>query len=321
MSSLYSIEQCTHSEKRFVYYCTSCDDVLDVSKILRQPGDITDRFYGRCPSCGSALESSIECQLTAFAEDAQSCEAPTQQRRRPKSVVFQQASSYMRFSLDFLPLDRLLQPLQPGNLVILKGPGASAIAELLAFRAQLLPEQGGLDSGTFFIDGGNCSDPYLLASLARPYSLDARKALRRVINCRLFTMYQLAGLFSSGRIADLAGAHGCRLVILADLLGMFNEPDMNQVEIDRLLAAIRQGLLATKKKLVVVATLGSPNKYAGLVSDWADTFVQLSPMRGNRTHAALLRHPTKNADASVFSMSQLLFRPESLTWQQQQVAR
>jgi len=222
----------------------------------------------------------------------------------------------MRFSVDFFPLDKLLQPLQPRNLVMLRGPGASPIAELLAFRAQLPPERGGLDSGTFFIDGGNCSDPYLLASLAKPYRLDERKALRRVTSCRLFTMYQLAGLFSSGGIEDMAGARGCKLVILADLLGMFNEPDINQVEIDRLLTAIHEGLAALKKRLVVVVTLGSPNKHDQLVSGWADTLVQLSLLRGSKTHAALLRHPTRKAGSSVFAINQLLFRPDSLALRQ-----
>ncbi|MDA4117320.1 MAG: hypothetical protein OK455_03140 [Thaumarchaeota archaeon] len=234
---------------------------------------------------------------------------------KPRQIVFQRASSWMRFSLDFIPLDRLLQPLKPGNLIMLKGQGASAIAEVLAFRAQLPPERGGLDSGAFFIDGGNRSDPYLLASLARPYFIDPRRALRRVTNCRLFTMYQLAGLLSSGRIVDMASSYGCKLVVLADLLGMFNEPDANQVEIDRLLAAVHLGLLATKRKLVVVTTLGSPNKHDGLVSDWADTLMQLSPLLGNRTRGALLRHPTKKPDASVFALSELLFHPDSLAWQ------
>jgi hypothetical protein len=222
----------------------------------------------------------------------------------------------MRFSLDFLPLDRLLQPLEPGNLVMLKGAGASAIAELLAFRAQLPLERGGLDSAAFFIDAGNCSDPYLLASLAKRYSLDSKKALRRVTNCRVFTMYQLTGLLSdSGTLADMADSYGSRLIILANLLGTFDEPETSQSEIDRLLNVIHTGLTEVKKKLTIITTLGPPNKYDRLVDGWPDTLVNLSPCgKEGKDHlqAELQKHPTrKTPDASVFTMNQLLFHPDS----------
>jgi hypothetical protein len=215
----------------------------------------------------------------------------------------------MRFSLDFLPLDQLLQPLEPGNLIMLKGCGASTVAELLAFRAQLPRERGGLDSRTLFIDGGNRSDLYLFASFARRYFLDARRALRRVTNCRVFTAYQLASLLSSD-IAQMAEASGSKLIVVADLLGMFNEPEMAENEVTRLLDAIRSGMGEVKKKFMVVATLNSSNRYDGLVSRWSDTLVDFSPQRGKRIRAELLRHPTKNPDACEFKANEL-FNPDS----------
>jgi hypothetical protein len=192
---------------------------------------------------------------------------------------------------------------------MLKGPEASTIAELLAFRAQLPQERGGLDSTTLFIDGGNCSDPYLFASFAKRYSFDSRKALRRVTNCRVFTMYQLASLLLDD-ITEMAENHGSKLIVVANLLGMFNEPEIGQNEVSRLLDAIHTGIIEAKKKLVVIATLGSPNKYDGVVSSWSDTLVNLSPSRGRRMQAELLRHPTKKSEISEFTMSQL-FHPDS----------
>jgi hypothetical protein len=194
---------------------------------------------------------------------------------------------------------------------MLEGPSASNIAELLAFRAQLPRERGGLDSTTVFIDGGNCSDPYLFASLARRYSLDTRRALRRTTNCRVFTMYQLANLLSNDAV-EMTETYGSKLLVIANLLGTFNEPEISSYEVDRLLHAMHAGIMETKKrKLLVIITLGSPNKFDEIVTAWSDTLVRLSPLRGTRMRAELLRHPTKSPDSSEFSMNQLLFHPDS----------
>jgi hypothetical protein len=297
-------------EEQFVYSCAACGSVLYVRKRLEAYDDILDSLVGVCPSCEAKLENSIDCRLGRVPVDWR---GPTQRvdvhRRRH---LFQCASSYNRFSLDFSPLDGLLQPLAPDNLVILEGHGASAITELAAFRAQLPRERGGLDSTTVFIDGGNCSDPYLFASLAKRYSLDTRKALRRVMNCRVFTMYQLASLLSNDTV-EMAETYGSKLLVIANILGTFNEPEIGANEVDRLLDAIHIGMMEARKKLVVIATLGSPNKYDEIVTPWSDTLVRLSPSKreGRRMRAELLRHPTKRPDSSDFDLDQLLFNPDS----------
>jgi len=299
-------------KEQFVYSCATCGSVLDVRRRLVPLDGILDSLTGVCPSCNEKLENSIECKLGQAPEDWQgprlSAQRANAHRRAP---TFQRASSYNRFSLDFSLLDRLLQPLAPDNLVMLQGYGSVAVAELTALRAQPPRERAGLDSTTVFIDGGNCSDPYLFASLARRYSLDARKALRRIANCRVFTMYQLANLLSNDAV-EMAETYGSRLLVIADLLGTFNEPEISANEVDRLLDAMHAGMMeAKKKKLVVIATIGSPSKYDEIVTQWSDTLVRLSPLRGTRTLAELLRHPSRTPDSSEFSMNQLLFHPDS----------
>jgi hypothetical protein len=300
-------------KEQFVYSCATCGTVLDVRKRLTPPDGILDSLTGVCPSCEAKLENLIDCKLGQAPEDWQGQRVSTQRMNaHPRPPLFQRASSYNRFSLDFSPLDKLLQPLAPDNLVMLTGHSASAVAELAAFRAQLPRERGGLDSTTVFIDGGNCSDPYLFASLARHYSLDARKALRRVMNCRVFTMYQLANLLLND-VVGMTETHGSKLLVIANLLGTFNEPEIGTNEVNRLLDAIHAGIMEAKKKLIVIATLGSPNKYDGVVTSWSETLVRLSPLRGGRRmRAELLRHPTRRRpDSSEFSMNQFLFHPDS----------
>ncbi len=298
-------------EEQFVYSCATCGSVLDVRKRLVPPEYILDSLTGVCLSCGKQLENSIDCRLGQVPKDWHdprlSAQTVSAHRRPP---VFQRASSYNRFSLDFSPLDRLLQPLAPDNLVMLEGHSASAVAELAAFRAQLPRERGGLDSTTVFIDAGNCSDPYLFASLARRYSFDTKRALRRVTNCRVFTMYQLANLVSND-IMKMTETYASKLLVIANLLGTFSEPEMSSREVDRLLDAMRTGIMEAKKKMVVIATLGSSNKHDETVAPWADTLVRLSLLRRGTTQAELLRHPAKKLGSAEFVMNQLLFHPDS----------
>jgi DNA-directed RNA polymerase subunit RPC12/RpoP len=299
-------------KEQFVYSCATCSSVLDVRKRLAPMDGIIDSLTGVCPSCGAKLEDSIGCKPGPVPEGWHGSLLPAHRTNaRLKAPLFQRASSFNRFSLDFSLLDRLLQPLAPDNLVMLEGPNASVVGELAAFRAQLPQERGGLDSTTFFIDGGNCSDPYLFASLARRYSLDARKALRRVTSCRVFTMYQLASLLSDD-IIGMAETYGSKLVVIGDLLGTFNEPEIGTNEVERLLDAMHDCMMEAKKKLTVIVTLNSSNSYDHIVTPWSDTLVRLSPLRGGRrTRAELLRHPARRPDSAEFTMDQLLFHPDS----------
>jgi len=298
-------------KEQILYSCATCSGILDVRKNITPPDSIVDSLTGVCPYCGAKLEDAIDCKRGRVPEDWHTPRLLTQRTHaRLKSPPFQRASSYNRFSLDFSRLDRLLQPLASDNLMMLQGPSASAIAELMSFRAQLPRERGGLDSTVFFIDGGSCSDPYLFASLAKRYSLDAKKALRRVTSCRVFTMYQLASLLSDD-VVGMAETYGSKLIVIGDLLGTFNEPEISAYEVERLMDAIRAGIMDAKKKLIVIATLNSPSSYDHIVTPWSDTLVRLSPTRGRRMRAELLRHPTKKSDSSEFTMDQLLFHPDS----------
>jgi len=310
-------------DERFVYSCAGCGGVLDVRKALAPLDGILDSLAGVCPSCGARLEGSVDCRLgrapVDWGQPASTVAIPPRRAdARPRAPLVQRASSYNRFSLDFSRLDALLQPLGPDNLVVLQGRGASAVAELAAFRAQLPRERGGLGSTAVFVDGGNCSDPYLFASLARRYRVDAEKALRRVLNCRVFTMYQLASLLSEG-VVDMVDLYGSKVLVVANVLGTFDEPDTAPVEVERLLDAARAGILEAReeRKLTVIVTLGPPTRWDDVVAGWADTLVRLSPAReddndGDVVRAELLRHPTKRGPCcSEFGMNRLLFHPDS----------
>lgn len=299
---LYEIEG--GAKARFVYLCLSCNCVLRVGRELRPVGELVDTLQGTCPSCGRRLEGSTECRLIPTPDDWTSIDLAPRRAAEAKQPLFQSASKFAHFSLGFAPLDAILRPLAPGRLVALMGPGSSEVSELAAFRAQLPLENGGLNSTVLFIDGGNRSDPYLFASFAKLHGVGPNEALKRVANCRVFTMYQLAQLLSEYAVSAVED-YAAQLVVISDLLGTFNEPELDDREARRLLSSIENGICEMKTKALVVMTLASPNKYDGQVAEWADTLVRLS-CDGNRARAELLKHPSKQPMVSAFKMDGLL---------------
>ena len=300
----YLYEQAGGGKERFVYYCSTCTCVLAVQKKLGPADAINGPPDGRCAGCGRPLAGSVQCVFAPTSEDWSDIlvdETPAAQRQE---VVFRQASSIPHFSLGFPRLDSLLRPLSEGSLVMFSGEPSSVVAELAAFRAQLPVESGGLDSGALFIDGGNRSDPYMFSSFAKQRGVKPAAAMRRMTSCRVFTLYQLGALVS-GHLEQAAADYGTKLVIISDILGTFNDPELDEREARRVLSAIEEGIGKTKKHALVVATLPSANKHDETVASWADALVRLSS-EGGSVRAELLRHRNRLPGEAAFKLSQLL---------------
>jgi hypothetical protein len=295
----YLYEQAEKGMARFVYYCSSCNCVLQVRWELGPMGPLN----GYCAGCGRPLEGSVECRLAPVPEDWSDVFVKPS-RQVPKGQLFQQASSIPHFSLGFPRLDSLLRPLSEERMVMVSGETSSVIAELASFRAQLPVEAGGLDSAVLFIDGGNRSDPYLFSSFARQRGLKPTVAMRRVASCRVFTFYQLGALVSE-HLVRAVNDYGTRLVVISDILGTFNEPELEEREARRVLSAVEEGIEKVKKHALVIATQASPSKYSDMVTSWADAVVHLSVDR-ERIRAELLRHRNRLPGETTFSLGQLL---------------
>ncbi len=305
----YLYEQEGSGKERFVYYCSNCNCVLRVRRDLGPTGETIDSLSGRCIGCGRGLENNIECRLAPVPDDWSDIHLTDTVAVQRRASSFRSASSFPHFSLGFPRLDSLLRPCSPQHLIVLSGGAASVVAEFMAFRAQLPLEAGGLDSAVLFIDGGNQSDPYLFSSFARQHGFKPAVAMRRVPTCRVFTIYQLADLISE-HLVRAAEDYAAKLVVVSDLLGTFNEPELEEREARRLLSIVEGGIERLKKNSLVLATLASPNKYDDMIMEWADTAVSLSSS-GGRVQAELVKHPTKPPTASSFMMNQLL-RPSKV---------
>jgi hypothetical protein len=305
MSQLhYLYDQQGTGKERFVYYCIGCNCVLRVRRDLGPASEIIESLGGRCLGCGRPLEGNVECRLASIPDDWSDVylsAAPTFQK---KASPFRPASSFPHFSLGFPRLDSIMRPFSPDHMIVISGAPSSFIAELAAFRAQLPIESGGLDSAVLFIDGGNRSDPYLFSSFVKQKRLKPAVAMRRVATCRVFTFYQLADLVSR-HLARAAEDYGTRLVVISDLLGTFNEPELDEREERRILSAVEEGISRTKKTALVIVTLPSANKHDETVASWSDTTVHLTSSRGV-VQAELLKHRTRPPVTSSFRLKQLL---------------
>ncbi|MDG7021461.1 MAG: hypothetical protein JRN23_05985, partial [Nitrososphaerota archaeon] len=293
----------------FVYSCSECSCVLRVSPALEPVGDTVESFENRCPGCGSGLEARVSCRSARIPEAWSEVTRPA--RRRPRAegkVEFQTAASMRGFSFDFAPLDALVaHHIDPSWAVAFSGRPSSAVAEFVCFRAQLPKEAGGSDSSVVLVDGGNRSDLYLFSSFAKLHGTHPRKALRRVVTSRSFTMYQTADLVVN-QLSRVVDEYGAKVVVLSDVFGTLGEEaGLRAEEARRLAGAVARGMgELRRKKVLVFATLGAKTPYDGLVTGQADVAVELrETARG--VAGTLVKHPLRGRPVSrEFALRDLL---------------
>jgi hypothetical protein len=276
-------------------------------------GDTVESLGNRCPGCGSALEARVSCRSASVPEawgEVSRAAYSAERERAETKVEFQTAASLRGFSFNFAPLDALVAHyIDPSWSVVFTGGCANAVAEFLCFRAQLPKEVGGSDSSVVLIDGGNRSDLYLFSSYAKLYGVAPRKALRRVVTSRAFTMYQMADLVVNG-LARVVDEYGAKVVVLSDVLGMLSEESgLREDEARRLAGAVRRGLdeVRTEKKVLAFMTLVTKTPYDRVITDSADVVVGLEGS-GQSIEGTLLKHPFRKAPSSrQFTARDLLF--------------
>jgi len=300
-------------KERFVYSCSECSCILNVCATLEPAGDTVESLGNRCPGCGSALEARVLCRSAsipaAWPEISRSAYSAERARAETK-VEFQTAASMRAFSFNFAPLDALVAHyIDPTWSVAFTGRCANVVAEFLCFRAQLPKEAGGSDSSVVLIDGGNRSDLYLFSSFAKLYGVSPRRALRRVVTSRAFTMYQMANLVVK-ELAKVVDEYGAKVVVLSDILGMLNEEaGLREDEAKRLAGAVRRGLgeVTRKKKVLAFMTLVTKTPYDREITDHADVVVGLEES-GSSIEGTLLKHPFRKATSMrSFTPRDLLF--------------
>jgi DNA-directed RNA polymerase subunit RPC12/RpoP len=253
------------------YVCSHCKTILKTNI----PEIIIDRsaINEDCPTCGYPLrEYATPSRLESDSSTATTVPAI------PPATAFSLASDCCsgRLTFGIAELDNKFA-LWVGDAAFIHGPSAGPIVERLCARALLPAKSGGLGSGrVIFIDGGNSSDVYRFVEYCRLFGLDYRDALRRIVQSRAFTAYQLVDLITN-HLPSVIGKIGAKAVFVADIFEMFErEPNLDEGEGMR---------LASK----MTATLGKIPASSSSSSQQQRCLVVVSLSRKSRYDSALAR--------------------------------
>ncbi len=261
----------------YIYYCDVCSSVLALHSRLDSRHSFLYRIVDECPICHLRLEESLRCRALYVRLPNNLLEVDTTQRNialhkvmrnslpneelwqhnKPTAVLErtpQHDSSHLSFGDNFL--DQLCGGVHVRQLTVLYGGKVcQAIAEQLCVRSQLPITAGGFNSSSVFIDGGNTFDAYHIANYATTLQLDRDEILRRIRISRAFTCYQLVNLIVE-KLPELLSEERIRLVVIANLLDMFLDPDLNLKEAKQIVNFLSGFLVqfARENDLAIIAS-------------------------------------------------------------------
>jgi hypothetical protein len=213
-----------------------------------------------CPFCGSLLSDSLQKRLLIPKPE--------------KPVLFQSATKVSRLTIDIEKMDSSLHLFSLGQKVAIIGNSSQKLIERLAVRAQLPHRYGGLDSHVVLVDAGNSSDPYLGINFARQYGLDIKNVLSKIISSRAFTVYQLENLITN-ELLDVISKYNAKLVVISELLTMFDDPYLDKKDSTLLLDSILESISKLKHCLVIIS-ISKLGKYTNIVKRSFDRIIVLS---------------------------------------------
>lgn len=238
------------------YYCSNCKNVLREMEYEIGLSHIIEP----CPFCGSLLSESLQKRHLIT--------------KPAKPALFQSASKVPRLTLDFEKMDSTLHLFSLGQKIAIIGLKSQKLIERLIVRAQLPHRYGGLDSHVIVIDGGNSSDPYLGISFARQYGLDVNDVLSKIISSRAFTVYQLENLITN-ELPSVISKYNAKLVVISELLSMFDDPYLDKIDAKLLLDSILQSISKLKERLVITS-ISKLGKYNDVIKKSFDRTISLS---------------------------------------------
>jgi Rad51 len=161
-----------------------------------------------------------------------------------------------RLTFNIRDIDGLFPGFRAGDFAILYGPqSVSSLASLLCVRAQLPTQLGGLESNVVFIDCANSSSFSTIGHAAQLQQLDAKAALARVHNMRVYTAYRLTTLIME-KLQEAVETCDAKLVVISDIASPFLYDNVNDQEAKTVYGQIMSYLanFARKHHLIIIAT-------------------------------------------------------------------
>jgi hypothetical protein len=153
-------------------------------------------------------------------------------------------------------IDSLFPGFALGDFAVIDGlPTILPLSLLLAVRAQLPCQLGGLESSVVFVDGGNTFRLYKVSRIAQMHELDPSEVLQRIFISRAFTTHQMTSMILD-KLQGVTLKHDARLVIISDIAGLYLDKDIPAEEgkevFNQVVAFLSK--FAEENSLIVIAT-------------------------------------------------------------------
>jgi RecA/RadA recombinase len=153
-------------------------------------------------------------------------------------------------------IDDLFHGFTEGDFASLYGASSVlSLSFLLAVRAQLPFQLGGLETNVVFIDGGNTFRLYQVSYIARLHELNPRQVLKRIFVSRAFTAHQLTSLILE-KLEETVERFSSKIVIISDMTELFLDKDVPRREALDVFNHLTLHLskFAREKQVIVMAT-------------------------------------------------------------------
>jgi hypothetical protein len=173
-----------------------------------------------------------------------------------ENTVTKTIPSQALLSFNMENVDSLFPGFMLGDFAIIHGlPSVVTLSLLLAVRAQLPYQLGGLESNTIFIDGGNTFRLYETSRLARLHHLTPRNALQRIFISRAFTAHQMTSIILD-KLEETTTKHDAKLLIISDYQGLYLDKDIPPQESKEVFSQVTAYLskFAEQKRVILLAT-------------------------------------------------------------------
>jgi hypothetical protein len=161
-----------------------------------------------------------------------------------------------RFTFNVRDIDGLFPGFREGDFAVLYGPqSVTSLVSSLCVRAQLPVQLGGLESNVIFIDCANSSSLSDIGNFAKLEQLDAKAALDRVYNIRVYTAYRLTSLIME-KLQEAIETHDAKVLVISDIAGPFLRDNLDDQEAKTFYSQIMSYLVnfAKKHHIIVIAT-------------------------------------------------------------------
>lgn len=195
-------------------------------------------------------------------------------------------------------IDKAFPGFSTGEFTVLHGRSfIKTLSFLLSIRCQLPTNEGGLNSTTIYLDGGNTFDPYSISAIAQQYGLDPRATLEKIFFSRAFTAYQLSALIFE-TLEDALKRYRSKLVLISDIMTLFLDRDVPTKEAMEIFnkAMIFLSDLVTRRNVIVIASCLPYEHHRrrvfleSVLFGRANTAIKVHELRG-RMQFSLENHP------------------------------